>query len=69
MTAMDLSEEAWSGTRGRIDAALIRSIGAGMSHPICYVVGSPNMVASMRLALNEIGVPDDDTRTEEFFGY
>lgn len=69
MTAKDLPEETWSGPRGRIDAALIRRMSAGMSHPICYVVGSPNMVASMRHALNEVGVEDEDIRSEEFFGY
>ena len=69
MTAMNRSAKSWSGLSGRIDAALIRGIHAGMPHPICYVAGSPNMVSSMRLALNEIGVDDDDIRSEEFFGY
>lgn len=69
MTAMNRSAESWSGLSGRIDAELIRNMSAGMSHPVCYVAGSPGMVTTMRLALNEIGVDDDDIRSEEFFGY
>lgn len=69
MTAMNRSAESWSGLSGRIDAPLIRNICVEMSQPICYVAGSPSMVASMRLALNETGVDDDDIRSEEFFGY
>ncbi|MGH8431939.1 MAG: ferredoxin--NADP reductase [Solimonas sp.] len=69
MTAMNRSSQSWAGLCGRIDAALIRKVCAGLSRPVCYVAGSPNMVASMRPILNEAGVDDDDIRSEEFHGY
>lgn len=69
MTAMNGSSHSWSGLAGRIDATLIRKACAGLSRPVCYVAGSPGMVASLRSALNEAGVDDDDIRSEEFHGY
>lgn len=69
MTGMNRSAQLWSGMCGRIDAALVRATGAGLPRPVWYVTGSPNMVAAMRLQLNEAGIDDDDVRSEEFHGY
>lgn len=69
MTEMNRSSQTWSGMSGRIDAALVRSICAGLTRPVCYVAGPPKLVAAVRTILNDAGVDDDDTRSEEFFGY
>jgi ferredoxin-NADP reductase len=69
MTAMNRSSQSWSGLAGRIDAGMLLGILGKLPHAVCYVTGSPAMVASMRSALNEVGVVDDDIRSEEFFGY
>jgi len=37
--------------------------------PIYYVAGPPMMVAATRRTLSEVGVDEDDIRTEEFAGY
>ena len=36
---------------------------------IYYVAGPPMMVEAARQTLNEVGVDEDDIRTEEFAGY
>lgn len=69
MTAMNRSSESWSGLAGRIDAGMLAGILDKLSHVVCYVTGAPAMVASIRSALNEAGVVDDDIRSEEFSGY
>ena len=37
--------------------------------PIYYIAGPPTMVAAARRSLSEVGVDEDDIRTEEFSGY
>ena len=37
--------------------------------PIYYIAGPPTMVAASRRTLGEVGVDEDDIRTEEFAGY
>jgi ferredoxin-NADP reductase len=36
---------------------------------IYYIAGPPTMVAATRRTLIEVGVDEDDIRTEEFAGY
>ena len=69
MTAMNRSSQSWSGLAGRIDADMLKSVGAGLSHPVYYAAGAPGMVAAMRAVLNDRGVEDDDIRSEDFHGY
>jgi Na+-transporting NADH:ubiquinone oxidoreductase subunit NqrF len=37
--------------------------------PIYYIAGPPTMVATALQTLTEVGVDEDDIRTEEFAGY
>jgi ferredoxin-NADP reductase len=60
---------AWGGRTGVIDAALLRSVSASAMQPVYYVVGPPGLVAGMRAVLADVGVDDDDIRTEDFAGY
>jgi ferredoxin-NADP reductase len=69
MTRMDGSRRDWSGARGRIDAALVKSAVGESARPVHYVAGPPAMVAAMREMMNAAGVDDDDIRSEEFYGY
>ncbi len=69
MTAMDQSAQPWSGRTGVVDAELLRQITAGLKAPIYYVAGPPAMVETMRDLLNEVGIDDDDIRSEDFYGY
>jgi ferredoxin-NADP reductase len=69
MTAMNRSSQSWSGLAGRIDADMLKSVGANLSRPVYYAAGAPGMVAAMRAVLNDCGVEDDDIRSEDFHGY
>jgi ferredoxin-NADP reductase len=69
MTDKNLSRANWSGHIGYIDASLLRQHIEDLSAPIYYVCGPRAMVAAMRQLLNEVGVSDDNIRTEEFSGY
>ena len=68
MTAMNRSSQSWSGLAGRIDADMLKSVGAGLTRPVYYAAGAPGMVAAMRAVLNDCGVEDDDIRSEDFHG-
>jgi ferredoxin-NADP reductase len=69
MTATNRSAQAWSGRAGRIDARMLQGILGELPRAVCYVTGSPAMVAGMRTVLSDVGVGDDDVRSEDFFGY
>jgi ferredoxin-NADP reductase len=69
MSAMNRSSQSWTGLAGRIDADLLKSVGAGLARPVYYAAGAPGMVAQMRAMLNDCGVDDDDIRSEDFHGY
>ena len=78
MTNADSSDD-WTGERGRIDASLLRRHLQEVSgavyyvsrpnEPIYYLTGPPGMVRALRLMLLEVGIDEDDIRTEEFTGY
>jgi uncharacterized protein YeaO (DUF488 family) len=47
---------------------LLKYVG-DLTLPIYYIDGPPAMVTAMRETLGEVGVDDDNIRTEEFSGY
>ena len=69
MTEMAGSARPWSGQTGMLDAAAIRAAAGALPGAIFYLAGPPAMVAALRATLAEVGIDDDDIRTEEFFGY
>jgi ferredoxin-NADP reductase len=69
MTEMDKSQQPWSGHTGLLDENMLKRALDGLPEPIVYVAGPPAMVESLKVALGQAGVDDDDIRTEEFFGY
>lgn len=56
-------------SEGMLDAARLQHFAAGLGKPVYYVVGPPGMVFGMQETLSAAGVPDDDIRSEEFYGY
>ena len=69
MTAMDKSQQAWTGETGVIDREMLGRYLPILQGPIYYTAGPPAMVAAMRQMLNAAGVDEDDVRAEEFAGY
>jgi ferredoxin-NADP reductase len=69
MTDMAKSGRTWQGETRRIDADLVKSVGAKLASPIYYLAGPPAMVDALRKTLESAGIDDDDVRSEEFYGY
>jgi ferredoxin-NADP reductase len=59
----------WRGKTGHISSKMIVTRVGRLAGPIYYIAGPPTMVAATRRTLNEVGVDEDDIRTEEFVGY
>lgn len=69
MTAVEKSELARPGERGRLNWDLIaRHIDIG-SNPVYYSAGPPQLTAGLWQVLKSSGVSEDDIKTEEFPGY
>jgi ferredoxin-NADP reductase len=69
VTRMDGSGRPWTGRVGRIDRDLIQVVTKGAATAVYYVTGSSSMVAHLKQLLAEVGIDDDDVRSEEFHGY
>src|ERR1700675_185433 len=59
----------WRGKTGYISSEMLFTQIGILRGPIYYVAGPPTMVAATRRTLAEVGVDEDDIRTEEFAGY
>ena len=60
---------AWRGKTGYISSEMLFAQIGVLRGPIYYIAGPPTMVAATRRTLVEVGVEEDDIRTEEFAGY
>ena len=69
MTEMEKSSREWQGETSFINGEMLRKHLPSLQGPIYYIAGPPAMVAAMRRMLTEVGVDEDDIRTEEFSGY
>jgi ferredoxin-NADP reductase len=69
MTDMGRSRRTWQGERGSINREMLAKYLKIAVSPIYYIAGPPGMVSAMRTLLSDIGVDEDDVRTEEFAGY
>jgi ferredoxin-NADP reductase len=64
------ARETWAGRIGRFDAGSVRAKAAGLSQATYYVCGSEAMVdGATRMLTEELHVPKNDIRSEEFPGY
>jgi ferredoxin-NADP reductase len=60
---------SWKGKTGHINSGMLVAQVGVVRGPIYYIAGPPTMVAATRQTLSEVGVDEDDIRTEEFAGY
>jgi len=63
------NNNGWKGKTGRINSEMLLTHVGILRGPIYYIAGPPTMVAAARQMLSELGVDEDDIRTEEFAGY
>jgi ferredoxin-NADP reductase len=69
LTITNKNYGGWKAETGHLSAAmLLRFVGIPRG-PIYYIAGPSTVVAGARRTLSEVGVDEDDIRTEEFVGY
>ncbi len=61
--------DAWEGEKGYITRDMIEAHVPERADAVYYSAGPQPMVVAMRKILNDMGVSDDDIKTEEFSGY
>jgi ferredoxin-NADP reductase len=62
--------EGWTGLKGHIDADFIHSQVPDWSERFFYISGPPAMVEAIKKVLTEdVGIPEDKIKTENFLGY
>lgn len=61
--------DGWDGRTSRIDETLLSDLLDRHPDAVWYVCGTPGMVDEMNKTLQALGVPGDDIRYEQFWGY
>jgi ferredoxin-NADP reductase len=69
MTDMTKSKVTWAGETGYISKEMLSKYLPEAKEAIFYLDGPATMVTAMRTLLSEMGVDEDNIRTEEFSGY
>jgi ferredoxin-NADP reductase len=69
MADMEKSKLKWDGETGFITKEMINKYFRYTTESVYYSAGPPEMVSSMRKILTELGIDEDNFRTEEFSGY
>ena len=69
MTKSAESKIPWSGPTGYVDHAMLERYLSDLESPLYYIVGPPEMVWGVTDILGSAGIPKNNIKTEEFFGY
>jgi ferredoxin-NADP reductase len=69
MTQMHNSRVPWEGETGAISEALLKRHVPDLKAPVYYLAGPPGMAMGMQVLLERLGIPDQDVRGDEFYGY
>jgi ferredoxin-NADP reductase len=59
----------WHGEKRRISRELLTAHVPDVRAPVYYFAGPPGMTMAVEGMLKELGVSEDDMRSEEFYGY
>jgi ferredoxin-NADP reductase len=69
MSQAEKSTRAWDGETGLIRPELLARYLPDLRSPIYYCAGPHGMTMAMEVMLGDLGIADDDVRSEEFYGY
>lgn len=69
MAEADKSQRPWSGETGFIRRELLERHLPELHSPVYYLAGPPGMTMAMEAMLGELGISQNDVRSEEFYGY
>lgn len=69
MTEPEKSSRPWRGEGGFIRREMLERHLPSLLGPIYYFAGPPAMAMAMQSMLADAGIPENDMRSEEFYGY
>jgi ferredoxin-NADP reductase len=69
MVATMTDDPDWKGEKRRISRELLAEHVPDLLAPVYYFAGPPGMTMAVQGMLTELGVKEDDMRSEEFYGY
>lgn len=69
MAEAEKSSRPWSGETGFIGREMLERHLPDLLAPVYYFAGPPAMAMAMQSMLAELGVSENDMRSEEFYGY
>jgi ferredoxin-NADP reductase len=69
MTQIEKSKQKWEGRTGFIDKEMLSESLDDLKGSIYYVAGPPKMVSAIGHTLANLGVSEDNIRSEDFAGY
>jgi ferredoxin-NADP reductase len=62
-------DENWSGEKRHVDADFLKDYSDNIKGQLYYISGPPKPVFLVRDNLKEVGVPEDQIKADDFFGY
>ena len=69
MAEAEKSSRPWDGETGFIRRDMLKRYLSDLKSPVYYCAGPPGMTTAMQSMLAGIGVGENNTRSEEFYGY
>ena len=69
MVATMTDDPEWQGEKRRISRELLAEHLPDLLAPVYYFAGPPGMTMAVQGMLQDIGVREEDMRSEEFYGY
>lgn len=62
-------DENWQGEKRHVDATFMKDYVDDIKRPLYYISGPPKAVFAVRDNLKENGVPEDQIKADDFYGY
>lgn len=69
MAEPEKSAHPWSGEKGFIRREMLERHLPDLTSPVYYLAGPPAMTMAMQQMLQDVGIREQDMRSEEFYGY
>lgn len=69
MTEQEKSDKSWQGKTGKIDHDMLKKYLTDLKFPIYYIAGLSGMVNAMKTLLKDVGISEDNIRSEDFSNF
>ena len=69
ITEPEKSSKSWQGETGYIDQPMLKKYLDDLQSPIYYIAGLTDMVKAMKTLLKDVGISEDNVRSEDFSNF